>query len=775
MENMSDNFQIKNESVRDLLVVGKSFPMLDAYAKVKGEAKYVGDMDLPGMLHGKILRSPYPHARILDIDVSKAKALPGVKAVITYKDVPAVKYNSAERFFGQLAALPATETILAEKARYVGDRIAAVAATSEEIAEKALELISLKYEELPAVFDPEEALEEGAPAIHEGGNLAKHVEMVVGDVEEGFKKSDFVFEGKYRTQIVQHCPLETHACLASYQGGRLTVWVPTHTPFPFRFILARALLLPINKIRIISPLIGGGFGGKNEVVDEVVCAALAIKTGKPVKMVMSREEEFYCSRTRHSSVSYLKTGVKKDGTLVAREMKTILNTGAYASGGPLVLSVLGAHTFSLYRIPHIRFDGYCVYTNLPVAGAMRGYGNPQGTFPGEVQLDEIAEELGMDPVEIRIKNAVRAGDLNPLTGLPLGNVGFIECLKRGAEKIGWYRKRDEYRNKAGRFRRGIGVACGSHNTGTFPSVVPEFSSAIVSVNEDGTVNLLTGVADLGTGSSTTLAQIVAETIGVNLEDVTVVAADTDVTPIDRGVFASRGAYIGGLAAREAAVEARELLLEEASKILGADKRKLAAGQGIIFSTQDPEKKIAIADVVRSALSRKDGPRQIIGKATVHASANPYSYAAQFAELLVDSETGEIKVLKMVAAHDVGRAINPSIVEGQIEGALAMGLGYALKEELIFDDKGRPKNADFGSYELVRADEMPEIEVILIELGEPSGPYGAKGVGEIGLVPTAPAIVNAIYNATGERFREIPVTKGKMLERLRGRKKDSQIL
>jgi len=528
--------------------------------------------------------------------------------------------------------------------------------------------------------------------------------------------------------------------------------------------------MPINKIRIISSPIGGSFGGKNEVVDEAVCAALALRTRRPVKMVMSREEEFSCSRTRHLSISYLKTGVMKDGTLIARKMKTILNTGAYASGGPMILSVLGKHTFSLYRIPNMRFDGYCVYTNLPIAGAMRGYGNPQGTFPGEAQLDEIAEELEIDPIELRLKNAVRVGDRDPLTRLSLGNVGLSKCLQMGASKIDWNKKREKYRKQDKKLRCGIGVACGAHNTGTFPSIVPEFSSAIVYVNEDGTVTLLTGVADLGTGSSTALAQIVTETLGVKIENVTVIAADTDVTPIDRGVFASRGVYTGGLAAEKAAIDAKGALLEEASKKLNIKKGKLVAKQGFIFAVDCPEERVSIAEVAQSALARKEGPRQIIGKATVHAKENPRSYAAHFAEVEVNVETGEIKVLKMVAAHDIGKAINPLIVEGQIEGALAMGIGYALTEELTLNDKGRVTNADFGDYKLIRADEMPETEVLLIELGEPSGPYGAKGVGEIGLVPTAPAIVNAVHNATGERFREIPITKKRLLERLRMRKR-----
>ncbi|HJX23568.1 MAG TPA: molybdopterin cofactor-binding domain-containing protein, partial [Candidatus Bathyarchaeia archaeon] len=551
-----------------------------------------------------------------------------------------------------------------------------------------------------------------------------------------------------------------------FEGGRVTLWTPAQTPFAFRFILSRALKLPINKIRVISTLSGGSFGGKNEVVDEAVSAALAIRTRMAVKMVMSRKEEFSCSRTRHSSVSHIKTGVKKDGTLVAREMRTILNTGAYASGGSMVLAVLGSHLFSLYRIPNIKYDGYCAYTNSPIAGAMRGYGNPQGTFPGEVQLDEIAEELSIDPVELRLRNAVRAGDADPLTGLSLGNVGLEECLRQGAALMKWAEKREANKKNGGKIRRGIGMACGTHNTGTFGSTVPEFSSAIVTVNEDGTLNLLTGVADLGTGSNTVLAQIVAEAFGVRLEDVTVTSADTDVTPPDRGVFASRGAYVGGLAAWAAAVDARNALFKEASGMLGAEVEKLAVRNGLVSVRGDPEKSISIREVVQSVLTGKDTPRQIVGKATFSPTENPHSYAAHFAEIEVNVETGETRVLRMVAVHDVGRAINPMIVEGQIEGALAMGLGYALREELIVDGDGRVENADFGRYKLTRADMMPQIDTLLIERGEPSGPYGAKGVGEIGLVPTAPAITNALFKALGERFNDLPVTKDKILQRLK---------
>jgi CO/xanthine dehydrogenase Mo-binding subunit len=752
-----------NEEPKDrLYIVGKRIPILEAAAKVSGETRYVDDMTLPGMIYGKILRSPYSHAKIAEIDTRKVKSLPGVESVITWRDIPPVRYNSSERFFGQLATMPATETLLSEKARYVGDRIAAVAAVSEEAAERALELIAVRYEVLPAVFDAEEALRKEAPEIHEGGNLAKYIEKVIGNVAKGFKESDLVFEGKYKTQTVQHASIEPHGSLACFEGGRLTVFTPTQTPFPLRFILSRALELPINKIRIISTVSGGSFGGKNEVVDEVVCSLLAIKTRKPVKMIMSREEEFSCSRTRHSSVSYLKTGVKKNGILVAREMKTILNTGAYASGGPVVLAVLGSHLFQLYRIPNIRFEGHCAYTNSVIAGAMRGYGNPQGAFPGEIQLDEIAYELALDPVELRLKNAAKTGDKDPLTGISLGSIGLEECLRRGSVKIDWSRKREEYALGKGSVRHGVGMACAVHNTGTYGSPVPEFSSAIVSINEDGTVNLLTGIADLGTGSNTTLSQIVAETLGVRVEDITVTSADTDVTPIDRGVFASRGAYVGGQAARNAALEARKILLEEASKLLAADIDQLTVRNGFIRSRDILGKRISVAEVAISAITGKDAPGQIVGKATFYSTENPHSYAVHFAEVEVNTETGEIDLIKVVAAHDVGKAINPLIVEGQIEGAIAMGAGYALMEELLIDKNGCVVNGDLEEYKLVRAPEMPEVDVLLIETMEPSGPYGAKGVGEIGLVPTAPAILSAIFNATGKRFREIPLIKEELI-------------
>jgi CO/xanthine dehydrogenase Mo-binding subunit len=748
------------KEVQELNVVGKNLPLIDGPEKVTGRAKYVADMKLPRMLYGSVLRSPYPHADVLRIDTGRAKLLQGVKAVITPRDLPDVRYNSAERFYGQ--SLPATEVILTKRARFVGDRIAAVAAETPEIAEKALTLIDVSYRELPAIYDPEEALADGAPEIHPGGNLASRVNMSVGDVQRGFEESDALFEGRYKTDMIQHVPLETHACLCDYnEAGRLTVWTPTQTPFPYRFILSRALLIPVGKIRVIKPFAGGGYGAKNEIVDEPVCAALAVKTCRPVKMVMTRKEEFVASRTRHSAIIDVKTGVMKDGKLHARRMRAQFNTGAYCSGGPMVTAAGGSKSFALYKIPSMEFEGLCIYTNNPIAGAFRGYGNAEDHFATETQMDEIANELGLDPVEFRLMNLVRPGDRHAYSGINLGNMAVRECVMKGAETIQWAKTRG-LPSQLGSIRRGVGMACAVHTSGAVPAQI-DFSSAVIKVNEDGSVNFSTGTADLGTGSDTALAQIVAEELGVLLEDVKVEAADTDTTPFDMGAYGSRSLFVGGFAAKEAAHNAKVALLKEAATILNEPVHDLIAKNRRIYSQSNPAKSVSIAEVSLHANVNATHPHQIIGVATASPKENPPPYAAHFVEAEVDLKTGKVTLLRVVAVHDSGRPISPINVEGQIEGAIAMGIGSALTERLKLNEKGEVTNPNLKEYRVVKASEMPQLNIILLPNEEPLGPYQAKSAGEIGIIPVAPAIINAVNNALGTRLRQIPATPERILQ------------
>ncbi len=748
----------------DLSVVGRSMPQLDNVAKATGMAKYTADLKISGMLYAKVLRSPFPHARILDIDTSKAERLSGVKAVICHKNVPRVAYNSYYREPIDEERLPADEYIFDKKVRYVGDKVAAVAATSLDIAEEALERIEVEYEELPFVLDPLEALDPDAPRIHDvENNLVKEVQWDVGDVEQGFAEADYIFENSYRTQMQQHVPLEPHCNIAQFDSnGKLHVISSTQGTFNVRVLLGKILNMPLNKIRVTRPHIGGGFGGKNDLFDEILSALLSRKTKRPVRLVNTREEEFSSTRVRHCHVIDLRYGVKKDGTFVAREMKALLNTGAYAAAGGKVTLTTGHRWIMLYRTPHVRYVGKCLYCNTPVAAAMRGFGTPQQSFATESMIDEIAHELGIDPVEIRLKNHRRVGDFDPISKITLGSVGIPECLTKGAEAIEWTKKR-KTRKDAGRYRRGVGVALGTHNTGVKP-FVNELSSAFIKVNEDGSFNLLTGVVDLGQGSDTVLTQIAAEVLGVSAEDISVVnPGDTDTTPYDMGTHSSRQTYLGGMAVKMAAEEAKGQLLDEAAKRLEARREDLEMRDRKIYVKGSPSVNISLADVA-VGLIHGDVTHQVMGRGSFSPVTNAPPFEVHFAEVEVDTETGAVKVIKFAAAHDLGKTVNPLLSEGQVQGGVHMGIGYTFWEGIQMDPKtGRYLNVNLTDYKVTSPVDMPPIEIILVESDEPTGPYGAKGLGEPAMVPTAPAIANALYDAIGIRFQQLPITREKVFE------------
>ncbi|HHY38500.1 MAG TPA: molybdopterin-dependent oxidoreductase [Clostridia bacterium] len=737
--------------------IGRRIPIRDARAKVTGRATYVGDMELPGMLHGKILFSPVAHAKIKEIDTSEAESLPGVRAVLTYKNSPRVPYNSAMRYKGHNA--PKTEYVFDDTVRYVGDRVAAVAADDPDTAERALKLIKVEYEELPAVFDPEEALSPEAFPIHPGGNLVGEMLAECGDVDRAMAEADLVVEDRIKTPRVHHGALEPHVCLADYgPDGKLTVFAASQTIFSVRLILSEILGLPLNKIRVIKPTLGGGFGGKIELVLEPVTALLSLRTGRPVRIELSRKEVMVSTRTRYSSVFYIKTGVMRDGTLVAQDIKAVWDCGAYATSAFNVPGAMMEKAFKQYRIKHMRVKSLPVYTNTPIAGAMRGYGSPQLVAAREIHMDHIASVLGMDPVKLREKNLIRPGDPHPRFGYSLGNARPLDCLKKAAEAFGYEERKERLSATAqkGRFRRGIGVSSGLHGNGVY-GVHVDMTSAAIKMNEDGTAVLYTGNQDLGQGSTTILAMIVAEVLGIDVDDVEVVEADTERTPWDLGTYASRIVWVGGNAAKKAAENIKGQLLEEASRMLGVPKEKLELKGGFALVKGDPEKRVTLGEIVISAQQGID-QREIKAYETFHSIAPAGSYAAHFAEVEVDTETGSVRVIDYVAAHDVGKAINPLLVEGQIEGGIQMGLGYALTEELVLDPAtGRVTNAHLKRYKMFRAEEMPDTKVILVEEGEHPGPFGAKSVGEIATVPVAPAVINAVSNALGIRFNEFPLT------------------
>ncbi|MEW6696418.1 MAG: xanthine dehydrogenase family protein molybdopterin-binding subunit [Bacillota bacterium] len=760
---------------KEYAVVGKSVRKLDAVEKAMGAATFTTDLKLPGMLYGKVLRSPYPHARITKIDTSKAEALPGVKAVATYLNTSRVKFNtSATSTFTIPPLQPVEDQVIFDSVvRYVGDEVAAVAAVSQRIAEEALQLIEVEYELLPAVYDPLEAMKDEAPVLHHseaGKNIPGekiHIEM--GNIEQGFAEADHIFEHTFKLPVQKQAQMETQAAVAQVSvDGKVTVWSTTQTPHPSRRILATIFGLPYSKVRVLNPpYIGGGFGVRIglSAKAEPIAVALAMLAKQPVKVVYDRKEDFIASDTRHSGYVTVKTGVKKDGTFTARKMIGILNSGAYCSWSAETPGVLGAMGLSIYYCPNQMYDGHSVYTNTTPAGAMRGFGNPQAMFAIDSQVDIIAEALGMDPIELRRKNIMRPGQPWVLP-YPCQSSGLEECMDRGAKAIDWER-RGKLSTTAGSKRRGIGMAIGTHVSNAWP-FCGDYSNAYVTVQQDGSIHLASGVPDMGTGTITTLSQMAAEVMGLGLDRVGITFADTESTPFEIGSHASRTCYASGTAVVAAAQDARKQVLEYAAKMLNVPAEELDIEDGIIYSPAKPETSIPLG---KAAMEAHLHGLQFIGVGRIIPQNAP-PYLAHFAEVEVDIETGKVQVTKMVAAHDVGKAIHPVIVEGQLEGGLAMGIGYALSEEIRYDDQGRQLNNGFHKYMLPTAMDVPEMEAIIVEAEDPTGPFGAKGVGETGLVATAAAISNAVYDAIGIRFFEIPLTEERVYKALKERKQSN---
>ncbi len=764
-------------AMSDLRVVSKSLPKVDAEAIVRGQPHYVMDMVPDGALHAAILRSPHAHARIKAIDAARAKALPRVVMVLTHNDVPRVPFTTAGQNYPEPS--PYDTFMLDEKVRFVGDRVAVVVAEDMQTARAALALIEVEYEMLPAVLDAREALKEGAPVIHDetdsqgirdaGRNLAAHIEVDVGSVEAGFAEADYVFEQEFSVQYMQHVPMENHVSMAYLDDKRRVVLVTsTQVPFHVRRIVARVNQIPISRVRVIKPRVGGAFGVKQEVVLEDLCVQIALKTGKPVVMELSRAEEFYASRTRHPMYLRIKTGFKRDGTMVANELRAVANTGAYGAHALTVPSNTGSKSLPLYRSPNIRYVADVAYTNLPVAGAFRGYGAPQGYFALESMMDEAARELGMDPLELRRKNLVRQGDEDPIaTKLGEGKQGFArtvescgieDCIRLAGEAVPGSGPPESRPFR--RIKRGRGFALCMHGTG-----IPgdDMAGATIKVNEDGSFNLLIGAADLGTGSDTVLAQMAAEVLGVALDDMVVYSADTDYTPFDVGAYASSTTFVSGTAVVLAARKVRERLRAVAGDLLGTDPEGLEFEDGCFETPQG--KRVHIKEAALKSFYGQH-KQQIEESASFLTMVCPPPFCACFAEVDVDLDTGMVKVVDIASAVDVGRAINPVLAEGQIVGSIAQGVGYALTEEMIFNDKGKNVNASLMDYKVPVSTDLPDIKGLIVETDEPSHPFGVKSVGEICLDNVAPAITNAVFNATGVRFTELPLTPERVLKALR---------
>jgi xanthine dehydrogenase molybdenum-binding subunit len=747
------------------IAVGKPLQRIDGIDKVTGSAKYAADIKLENMLYARLLRSPHAHARVKHIDTAAAEKLPGVRAVATILEVPKV----IEYWFSLRTEEKKKQMFLRDNVvRFIGDPVLALAADDQVTADKALALVKVEYEPLPALQDPFEAMAEKEIKIHQRGNVAFNFEKTYGDTREGFRNADIIIENTYRTSKQKHAALEPFGtCVAHYQSnGTLTVYSSTQLPHWSRHYLAGALDLPLNKVRVIKPHTGGSFGGRCGLIHglEVMCSWLSRRTGRAVRMSFSREEDFIATETRHPMTIKIKTGVAMDGILTANEVEIVSDAGGYGTHYIGVLADCLSTGVGLYRIPNYSFTGIAVFTNKSLCGALRGYGNPQMNFAQESQMDILAEKLAMDPLELRLKNYRALGEIDPVLDQEIRSNGLKECLEKGAESSGWQKKRCQ-QSITGPKKRGIGLSVVLHGTGA-GKALPDPAAATIMINADGSVNLVTGAADEGQGNRTVLAQIASETLGIEFEKISVSETDTETTPLDCGTHGSRQAYGGGLAVQAAANVARQKLLAYATKELGVSGDHLEIKNGAIFEAVNPDHKILISDLMRKTqIEDMSVCEQVIGSAAGVAPAMPGYYGAVFAEVEVDTETGIVKVLKLTSAFDVGRAINPDLVKGQIIGGGVMGIGFALTENLMVED-GRILNSGFADYRLLRVCDVPEIVPIIVESHEPTGPFGAKGVGEGCMVNVASAISNAICHATGVRLTDLHMTSEAILKGLR---------
>ncbi len=762
-------------------VVGQGAPKVDALKLVKGNPAFVDDIELRGMLYAKVLRSPHAHARIVAIDDSEARALPGVHAVLHAFNTTRVKYASGGQSWPN--PRPWDQVSFDDKVRHVGDRVAAVAAESVAIAEEACRRIKVTYDVLPAVFDEVEAISPGAPVIHDetdtegifdaSRNIPRQVDgqtVPDGEIDAAFAAAPHVFEQTFHVQQQQQTPIEPHITIGWLdEDERLVLRSSTQVPFHTRRMVAPLLGLPVKQIRVLKPRLGGGFGGKQEMLLEDVVGHLVLATRRPVRLELTREEEFVSSRIRHAQTVTFRTAVDDEGRLLALDHHVVGNTGPYATHGFTVQSVSGQRGLSQYNCPAKRYHADVAYTNRPVAGAFRGYGAPQALFALESHMDDIARSLGMDPIELRRRNWVRRGD--PLDILPaLGERGAAEiagevprvtscatdeCVAQATRAIGWERRDDPaWKQPADRpsIRRGLGFALCMQAT-AIPNL--DMGGASIKMNDDGSFNLLFGATDLGTGADTVLAQIAAEVLGVEADDIIVYASDTDMTPFDVGAYADSTTYISGMAVKKASEAVRERIVLRAARLLGLDdpdQVELRAKQ----AWAPDGRSVTLQDVALHALHIAD-QEQIMATASHVSGESPPPFAAQMAEIEVDVETGQVTVTRLVMAVDAGVIVNPTTASGQVEGAMVQALGYALTEDLVLDELGRAVNARFGPYWIFRPDDTPPMEVFLVETMEASGPFGAKSIGEIAIDGVAPAVRNAILDATGVTVNELPLT------------------
>ena len=754
----------------DFQWIGKPVPRKDALIKATGSAKFTNDISLPNMLHGRILRSPYPHARIRNIDTDKARRLQGVKAVITGHDTPGEKYgvfpDSRDQYL-----------LAMEKVRYIGDEVAAVAAIDEEIAQKALDLIEVDYEPLTPVFDPLEALKEGAPVIHEhaSNNISSEVLIEFGDIEKGFMDSSCIIEERFEVDGLSHCQLEPYTSLASYDRSsrKLSMWMPHQSPFTKQKGLSNTLKLPLENVRVLKSYIGGAFGGRSEVSPSDFCAALlSIQCGGPVRINYSREETFSVTRQKHPWFISIKVGSNEKGKLIATKVRIIADGGAYLSTGPIAISVAHSNWESLYKVPNVSYKAVRAYTNNPIRGAMKGHGIQQLFFAFESMLDMLAKRVGLDPMEIRIRNIVKEGEILN-SGSRVTSCGVKDTLVQTSEASNF---KEKWKKQSG--NKGVGIACGSNISG-FNMGFRSGSTAFLKFNEEGAATLFTGTTDNGQGNDNMMVQVAAEELGLTIDDITLISADTELTPLDPGSYSMSSTFVSANAVKASASHARKQLLELAADELEANVLDLELKDKRVYVKGSPNIGIPIKKLIVKAY-RKGEPVSGFGHFRPDINykwdwtkkgrqqgqvTGAYTYGTAVAEVEVDLSTGEVKVLKVTTAQDCGFAINPQAVEGQIEGSVGFALGQALSETLMMDN-GQVMNANFLDYRIPVASDIPDIDPIIVESNDPNGPYGAKEAAEAVHPATISAIANAIANAAGVRPKALPITPEKMLKLLK---------
>jgi CO/xanthine dehydrogenase Mo-binding subunit len=752
-------------------IINKDYPQIDALAKVTGQQQYISDLRLPGMLWGQVVRSPYPHGKIKKINISKAMQIPGIRAIITAADTPQIPCGPF---------LPDWEILAKEKVTFIGQEVAAVAAIHLDAAIEAARLVELEVQELPAVYDPEVAMGSNAPLIREGvsRNIASTFHVEQGDVPTAFKESDYIREETFYSSSAFHAYLEPNGSIANYDpiSDCFTLWLATQVPYKAWLMYSKALGIQPEKLHIIQVPMGGAFGGKFESNLHLVAACLSKKAKQPVRLVNLMADEFVTAPLRVPLKISLKVGIKKDGTLMAKEATIIAENGGRTHYGPAVLATACYRVDNLYRIFNTRADGYLVYTNNAPKGAMRGFGNAEILFAFETILDMLAEDAGIDPGDLRLKNTFKSGETT-VHGWVIGSCGLNSCIQIAQEVSSWNVKRKSFSEKNGR-SRGIGLACCNHVSGYRP-ILKEFdgSAAIVRIGPDGSIIVFTGEVDMGQGYKTVVAQIVAEELGVPLDFVQVAPVDSQISILGIGSLASRGTVMGGNAVKKAATAMRQTILSAAGSFLGRDKNNLQFSQGKLFDSETGEVLGVFREIVSRIILGQAG-QPLIGVGyyrpdtvlpdpkTQYGNPSPaYSFGAHVAEVEVDLETGQVEVISYTAVNDVGRVINPLLAKGQLEGAILQGIGWTLSEKLILHH-GQILNRNLRDYKIPTFADLPHMETLFVEEEDPNGPYGAKSLGEPAFNPVAAAICNAIYNAVGIRITQLPVTSEYLIKAMR---------